>query len=337
MNDVRPPGLNMKFRPGTTVTLTLSGWPPGSLAGRLFQAFLGVDALSVTINGDVMTIVIDNLITDNYDNEVALFVLNEQIASTYEPIIIGRWTPSNNPRETVSASQAFQLVVGAATVTVNMAHDTSKVSRTGDTMTGDLILDGSADLLIGGLSGVRFQYQAGTIDSVLMDGQLLSAHDARYAWANDMQSNGTLVPESAQDVGLPRWSLANAATQRVKWMWEIPAEWDSVAIRFGWNKEAAGSGNVVFQYAYQLVYPFASTDIDAGAVTTIAIPAIAVSGTTFGIVYQIPTEISAIATADGAFGSKPFIMSSLSRLGADAADTYTGAIAVSLATMTRVS
>ncbi len=123
MTDVRPPGLNLKFRPGTTITFTITGWSPGSLVGRLFQATLGSDELDLSIDGDVMTIVVDNEITDNYPSQIANFFLNEQIASFYEPIIIGRWTPSNDPRETVSPSQTFELVLGAVTVTVNMSGE----------------------------------------------------------------------------------------------------------------------------------------------------------------------------------------------------------------------
>lgn len=187
------------------------------------------------------------------------------------------------------------------------------------------------------IGGVTITSQLGTVNSLLLNGQILSGHDALYAWATDMQSSGTLVPESAQDVGFPRWSLADAATQRVKWTWAIGAEWDSVAMRFGWNKEAAGSGNVKWQFAYRLVYPFSGEDVDASAVTTLDLGAIAVSGTTFGFQYEIPASTQALAAADGAFGSKPFMLCSLSRIGADAADTYAGAVAVSLATLTRIA
>ncbi len=121
MSDVRPPGLNLKFRPGTTITLTITGWPAGSLSGRTFQALLGADALALSINGDVMTLVIDNTITDNYPTQVTNFVLNEEIDGTFEPMIIGRWTPSNSPRETISPSGTYQVTVGAAAVTINVS------------------------------------------------------------------------------------------------------------------------------------------------------------------------------------------------------------------------
>lgn len=185
------------------------------------------------------------------------------------------------------------------------------------------------------IGNVTLTSQPGTVNALLLNGQILSAHDALYALKQDMESSGAAVTEAAQDVGFPRWSLADAATNRVKWQWAIPAEWDQVAVRFGWNKEAAGSGNVVWQFAYRLVYPFSGEDVDASAVTTIALGAKAVSGTTFGFQYEIPNETQAINVADGAFGSKPFMLCSLSRLGADAGDTYAGAVAVTLATLTR--
>jgi hypothetical protein len=187
------------------------------------------------------------------------------------------------------------------------------------------------------IGGVQLTAAVGTVNTLTFSGALLSGHDALYAYAVDMQHNGTLVPESAQDVGFPRISLADAATQRVKWAWAIPAAWNSVAVRFGWCKEAAGSGNVKWQFAYRLVYPFTGEDVDASAVTTVDLGAIAVSGTTFGLQYEIPAAIQALATADGAFGSKPFLLCSLSRLGADGTDNYAAAVAVLLATCTRIS
>jgi hypothetical protein len=188
-----------------------------------------------------------------------------------------------------------------------------------------------------GTGAVTLTPQAGTINSLLLNGQILSAHDARYVFANDMVGTGTLTSEAAQDVGLPRWPMAASGTSRVKWVWEVPAEWDTVAVRFGWNKEAAGTGNVVWQFSYVLVYPFVTADVDAAAVTDVAVGAKAVSGTTFGFQYEIPSNLSALAIADGFLGSKPFMQCALSRLADDGADTYAGAAAVSLATMTRTT
>lgn len=188
-----------------------------------------------------------------------------------------------------------------------------------------------------GTSAVSVTLQPGTINSLISTGQLMSVHDAIYAFAYDMQGTGTLTAETAQDVGLPRWPMAATGTSRVKWVWEVPAEWDSVAVRFGWDKEAAGSGNVVWQFSYRLIYPFVNADVDATATTDVAIGATAVSATTFGFQYEIPSSTAALAVADGVFGSKPFMQCALSRLGDDVGDTYASAVAVSLATMTRIT
>lgn len=195
-------------------------------------------------------------------------------------------------------------------------------------MGGDLVLSGGAIVVDdqGNYTGLEIR-GTGNI--------LKTPHDALYAYAADMQSNGTLVPESAQDVGVPRWSLADAATQRVKWLWAIPVGWSSIAVRFGWDNESAASGNVVFQFAYRQIY-LGETDVDGGAVTTVAIPAItALAQNRF--LYSTPTEIANISTPNGGLGDKPFIQCSLARLGADGNDTLAGAAAVFVATATRVT
>jgi hypothetical protein len=121
--DVRPPGLNLKFRPGTTITFTITGWGDGELADRTFEALLGEDTLDLTVDDtdSIMTIVVTDTITDNYPNTVVDFFLNEDIDGTMEPIIIGRWTPSLKARETVSSDQSFEVSIGAVSVTVNLS------------------------------------------------------------------------------------------------------------------------------------------------------------------------------------------------------------------------
>ena len=343
--DARPPSLNLAFRPGTTLTVDLE-WPDGFLVGRTFTATLNGADLDVSVVGDVMTVEATAAQTDVLTGAASWLLLEDRGGAEPEPVIVGTWSPS-----LAAATRPATVTVitdEAATVDVTVSTGPSasvidgKVAKAGDTMTGSLVLSGSSsdltvggDLSVGGASGVTMTYQAGAIDSLVLDGQLLSAHDALYVYAATMKSNGTEVPESAQDVGLPRWSLADGATQRVKWVFEIPAEWDQVAVRFGWNKENTGSGNVNWSFAYRLVYPFVADNVDAGAVTTVSLGSIAVPSTQFAFQYEIPAAISAIATADGAFGSKPFMLCSLSRDGA--ADTYAGAVAVSLATLTRTA
>lgn len=194
-------------------------------------------------------------------------------------------------------------------------------------MAGDLLV--SAGVLVddqGSYTGLELRGTGNT---------LRTPHDALYAFAADFSSSGTEVPESAQDVGVHRWSLADAATQRVKWSWAIPVGWNNVAVRWGWDNESAGAGNVVFQFAYKLLN-LGEGDIDAGAVTTIAVPAVAAAGQ-FDLNYSTPTETANIAVPAGGLGDKPFMQCALSRLGSDGNDTLAGAVAVFVTTATRVA
>jgi hypothetical protein len=123
MTDVRPPGLNVTFRPGTTLTFSITGWEAGSLVDRTFGATLGTDDLDVTVDDDVMTIVVDDTITDNYPTQVTSFAVNEDIDGTFEPLIVGKWTPSLKPRATISAETTFEVTAGAVDVTVSVSGD----------------------------------------------------------------------------------------------------------------------------------------------------------------------------------------------------------------------
>lgn len=176
----------------------------------------------------------------------------------------------------------------------------------------------------------------GSLELVGTGNVITTPHDALYAYPTDMLSNGTLVPESAQDVGVPRWSLADAATQRVKWSWAIPVGWNTIAIRWGYDNEVGGAGNIVWQLSYQQVV-FGTANIDVGAVTDIAVGPIAASAVQYTFNYALPTSTASIAVPAGGLGDKPVIMCSLSRLGADGADTLAGAAAVTLATATRIT
>lgn len=186
------------------------------------------------------------------------------------------------------------------------------------------------------IGSVTLTSQAGAINSLVANGSILGAHDALYAFWLDMASTAGADNETAQDEGFPRRvGLVDGATHRVKWVWQIPAEWDAVDVRFAWNKSGATSGNVKFQFWYGLFYPFASPDVNSLAGTTVSMAAIAVPSGNAQMTYSLPSELVGLPIADGAFGSKPFMVCSLSRLGADAADTYTGEVQVEVATLTR--
>lgn len=164
---------------------------------------------------------------------------------------------------------------------------------------------------------------------------ITTPHDALYAFHNDMVSSGTDVPESAQDLGLPRWSLPDAATNRVKWVWAIPVGWNTIAVRWGWDNESASAGNVTWQLSYRQIV-LGEGDVDAGVMTDIAVGPLAATGQ-FDFNYATPASTAAIAVPAGGLGDKPTVQFSLSRLGADGADTLAAAVGVLLATATRVS
>lgn len=162
-------------------------------------------------------------------------------------------------------------------------------------------------------------------------GSILSGVDSIVTQPAEMTTSGSAVSVSGTDTGMPRITLADAVTQRVKWLWTIPPGWDAVAVQFVAINEAAGTGNVKYQFAYKLIY-IGEGNVD-GAVTTVSMAALASTGQ-FDFNYLIPSEIQAIATPD-VFG-KPQMLCSLSRLGADAADTLAGGVSIALAIGARV-
>lgn len=164
-------------------------------------------------------------------------------------------------------------------------------------------------------------------------GSTVSGHDALYAYPADMQHNGTLITGNGADVGLPRITLADGSTQRVKFVWAIPVDWKAIAVRWGGVPEVGTGGNVKLQFAYKLI-TLGEGDVD-GAVTTISVAALNASGAA-DWKYMTPTETALIQTPTGAFGDAPFMLCSLSRLGADAADTLAGGFSIGVVTATRV-
>lgn len=167
------------------------------------------------------------------------------------------------------------------------------------------------------------------------DGNDLSqivGHQAMYLWPATLQHNGTLVGAEATDTGMPRITLADAATQRVKGIFPLQPGWDRVAIRWGTVNEGAGTGLVRWQLAYKFI-DLNETNVN-GAVTTIT-PADQASGAINAWTYVAPTETSLITVPDGVIGGKPLMMVSLSRLGA--ADAHSGAVSVATVTATLIS
>ena len=160
-------------------------------------------------------------------------------------------------------------------------------------------------------------------------GSILSGTDSLVFQPSDMQHNGTLISGATTGATMPRITLADAATQGVKWVGTIPPGWDAVAIQFVAINEAAGVANINYQFEYKLEY-IGEGNVD-GAVTTIT-PAAVTSAGQFDFNYVILSELQSIATPD-VFG-KPQMMCRLSRLGAT--DPHTGGLSIALAIMVRV-
>lgn len=92
--DARPQGLNLLFRPDTTLTVEME-WPAGELAGRTFLSTLGAQTLTVTVVGDLMTVEASAAQTELFDVEVpADWALLEDLGGDPEPVLIGKWVPS---------------------------------------------------------------------------------------------------------------------------------------------------------------------------------------------------------------------------------------------------
>jgi hypothetical protein len=102
--DARPPGLNILFRPGNTLTVDLT-WATGTLTGRTFTSDLGGTALSVAINGDVMTIEASDAITGaTAVGEPETWQLVETTGGVTEIVMQGAWTPSDDPAASTTAA-----------------------------------------------------------------------------------------------------------------------------------------------------------------------------------------------------------------------------------------
>jgi hypothetical protein len=114
--DARPAGIDLLFRQGTTLTLTLN-WPADSLDGRSFSSTLGAANLSVAVNGDVMTIEVTDVQTTAVASATEWLLL-EDVDGTDEPILVGTWAPSDSAAATSSAT--VTVTQGSAQVDVTV-------------------------------------------------------------------------------------------------------------------------------------------------------------------------------------------------------------------------
>jgi hypothetical protein len=120
--DARPAGIDLLFRPGTTLTLTLT-WPSGLLVGRTFSATLDAVPLAVDVVGDTMTVEVTDTQTAAV-TEAAEWLLTEDVGGTPEPIMVGTWAPSDaaaaRSQQSVTVTQGAVQVDVAALVSVGL-------------------------------------------------------------------------------------------------------------------------------------------------------------------------------------------------------------------------
>ena len=109
--DIRPRALNGYLRPGNAAAVPIT-WPAGSLAGRTFTSTLNALAVTVSINGDVMTITVPETQTDDLPIERAVeWLLTETTGGISDVILKGRWTASNDAAPTLT--QGSTIVIDA--------------------------------------------------------------------------------------------------------------------------------------------------------------------------------------------------------------------------------
>jgi len=121
--DARPPGLDILYRAGNTLTVELT-WPTGELDDRTFTSSLGGTSLDVAINGDTMTIVASDTVT-GAQTAAAAWQLVDTTDGDSEVVLQGTWTPSDAPQATSSTS--IELTEGDAQVDVTVVSGQASI------------------------------------------------------------------------------------------------------------------------------------------------------------------------------------------------------------------
>lgn len=154
--------------------------------------------------------------------------------------------------------------------------------------------------------------------------RVTSAADIIYFPAHSLSTIAGTATEVVTN-SYPRLSLPDAATTTIGTAFVVPPTWSTMNLGFYWTQEAAGAGNVRWELAVKKTDTFIDNINEAFAsdqLVTLAAPG--TQGVVTATTAADPvTNFSAIG---GAFGNC-FAMT-LSRIGADAADTYVGAVAV---------
>lgn len=211
--DLRPAGLDLIIRPGNTITIVLE-WPAGELAGRTFTAELDGVALAVAELGDTLTVVASSAITGalTIGTTVTWELLEDLGGASPEPVAVGTWTPSNDPRAVEGAT--FQVVVGTAAVAVEVASAQASVVE----------LSGQLDALDADVTAIDTRVTALEAPDVIshrwdLDGWeeftrvVITAHGAQEFTGSVVDGRGVLTPtDPVADLGSHRVAYLRAGT-----------------------------------------------------------------------------------------------------------------------------
>ncbi len=209
--DARPRGLDLQYRPGTTRTLSMT-WPAGYLAGRTFTSTLGGTPLALTIVGDTMTVVADDVVTAQHADDVATWLLLEDIDGTPEPQLIGRWGPSYRPG-VEDTTGVVVVVAPSVAVAVDVAGP-GPLSTALEALPAAAVPLSGTEVLPGLQAGVAVKLAAGDLAGGPVETQAGVSRD-RYRRAEDFEALRTPVTVDATVVGDSKMQalLAGTGTQ----------------------------------------------------------------------------------------------------------------------------
>lgn len=186
-----------------------------------------------------------------------------------------------------------------------LATANGKVDRAGDTMTGPLTVGGNLDVAGSWVTGV----------------------DELFYYA--CHFNGGAVPATRINTnGVDRWSFDGTTSQSIVFTCRMPVRWAGFRINMLGTKEATGSGDAVFRISHRNT-SFVDSNLFAAKTNrpnfTQAVP------TNIGDRMYFLDIGGVISTPPGGFFGDPNIVHlELTRLPADAADTYAGAVSIAV-------
>jgi hypothetical protein len=202
--DVRPAGLDVLFRPGTTLTAVFTAGA-GELDGRVFTSTLDAVELDATVLGDTLTVVATAAQTAVHEVGVpASWELLEDLGGDDPEVVAqGTWTPSDSPQAVDTV--ALELALGTVTVTVELAGAQASIVE------------------------LEAQLRLETIGAAV--GQVLAV-DWRERWLDYIRDAGSLAPSDPSRRNLGGDFVGVLQIDATNWFW------------FGSDAWAGGAGAV---------------------------------------------------------------------------------------------